>query len=278
MTKLNHNHINTKLVFPQKYALNYKELTQKNNNLKTLGIYMRELIQDNGFLLLKNVGYGCDLEQAKLLFLRICSSIGVLVPHNLGKKDFVWEVKPTPSSSLSKTFSGHNQDAPLHTDSQYRNNPEKFIALMAFKPARCGGGYTQLVDFKEILQDLKSTDIGNDIIEFFESEILPIAIPSAFQGFSKSKYIMSKIISNKPLVKYRYDTTLAGLSLLFNTHQLLYYQEKLDFLNSFIQTSFRRISFLLSYHDVIIIDNHRFLHGRSSFMDSQRLLLRCRMN
>lgn len=261
-------------------TFDYQELIQQKNQ-RELGIWMKNFIDKNGFLILQNLKFEGDVEQSKLFFSKLCSSIGTLVPHNPGKKDFVWEIKPNLSTSIIKTFSEHNQDAPLHTDSQYRNHPERFMALMTLNQARCGGGYTELVDFKKILQDLESTVIGKKIIDFFRNESFPIAIPTVFQEMGKPEYIMSKLISNNPLIRYRYDTLKAGLLLSIDKENKLIYCDridKLDLLNNFIQLSPHRLRFLLASNEAIILDNHRFLHGRSSFTDSQRLLLRCRMN
>ncbi|MDY6782870.1 MAG: TauD/TfdA family dioxygenase [Cyanobacteriota bacterium] len=180
---------------------------------------------------------------------------------------------------MLKTFSEHNQQAPLHTDSQYRSTPERFIALIALHQAQCGGGYTELVDFQTILQNLNRTQFGRSVIYFFSQNRFPIAVPSIFQEPLKPKYINSKIISEQPLIRYRYDTLKAGLSLFnLSEYQVSFYSQKLDLLDSLIQTSPYRIRFLLSSNDLLILDDHRFLHGRSSFTDPNRLLLRCKMN
>ncbi|MCC3532422.1 MAG: TauD/TfdA family dioxygenase [Microcoleus sp. PH2017_21_RUC_O_A] len=63
-------------------------------------------------------------------------------------------MKSQLSTSAIKTFSKHNQQAPLHTDSQYRNQPERFIALMTICQANCGGGYTEIVNFRKILEEI----------------------------------------------------------------------------------------------------------------------------
>jgi alpha-ketoglutarate-dependent taurine dioxygenase len=265
------------LMVEGKYTFDYQYLVKKFSCKKTLGASIREYLNEYGFIVLQNIEIDCDRDSAKLFLPRLCSFVGTLVPHNPNKKDFVWEIESKPSISSLKTFSEHNQHASLHTDSQYRELPEKFIALMTLRQATCGGGYTEVVDFQEVLKDLQSSALGTEVINFFRGESLPIAIPSIFQVGSRATHIISKLISENPLIRYRYDTLKAGLSLI-EGHQVNVFQEKLDLFDSFIQLSPHRIRFLSSPGEIIFLDNHRFLHGRSSFTDLNRLLLRTRMN
>lgn len=260
-----------------KNLFDYQYLVKKISCQRELGIWIRKYINVHGFLILQNVGVSHNVETSKLLLTQICSSIGTLVPHNSGKKDFVWEIKPQLSTSCLKTFSEHNKYAPLHTDSQYRNQPEKIMALMTVRQANCGGGHTELVDFKKILQELKRSKSGSNLIDFISNEKFPIAIPSIFQEPHEPKYIMSKLVSDCPLIRYRYDTLKAGLSMI-EDNRLEVFNEKLDLLDSFIQSSPHRVHFLSLPNEITFLDNHRFLHGRSSFTDLNRLLLRTRMN
>lgn len=261
----------------KRYVFDYRYLVKKFSYQKELGIWIRRYVDAHGFLILQDVEGSSDVEHSSLFLTQLCALIGTLVPHNPGKNDFVWQIKSRLSTSALKTFSEHNQYAPLHTDSQYRNQPERFIALMTLCPASCGGGYTELVDFRKIFQELKCTNLGSRVVQFLKSESFPIAIPSVFQEASKPAYIRAKLVSQSPLIRYRYDTLKAGLSLI-EEHRVAAFHENLDLLNNFIQSSPHRFRFLSLPNEITFVDNHRFLHGRSSFTDLNRLLLRIRMN
>lgn len=261
----------------KRYVFDYQYLVKKFSCQKELGIWIRRYVDAHGFLILQNVEGSSDVERSSLFLAQLCSLIGTLVTHNPGKNDFVWEIKSQLSTSALKTFSEHNQHAPLHTDSQYRNQPERYIALMTLRQANCGGGYTELVDFRKILQELKCTYLGSRVIEFIRNESFSIAIPSVFQETSKVAFVKAKLVSESPLIRYRYDTLKAGLSLIQNS-RVAAFQENLDLLDNFIQSSPHRFRFLSLPNEITLLDNHRFLHGRSSFTDLNRLLLRTRMN
>jgi alpha-ketoglutarate-dependent taurine dioxygenase len=255
----------------------YNDLIEECSSFKEIGIHIRKKTKSYGFVILKGIEIEFDLDSASLFLTTICSNFGTLLPHNIGQKDFVWEIKPKISTSSLKTFSEHNQYAPLHTDSQYRNQPEKFIALMTINQANCGGGYTNLLDFNLVVNELKNTNSGRQLLDCLALQYFPIAIPSIFQQKNARRYITAKLISEIPLIRYRYDTLKAGLSLIKSSKRE-FLKENLDLLDNFIENSPCRISFLASNNDIVFIDNHRFLHGRSSFFDLNRLLLRTRMN
>lgn len=73
----------------QRLSFDYQNLVLKNKDLRELGIWIRKFIDRHGFLILQNTQFGNDLERSKTLFHKFCSSIGTLVAHNPGKKDFV---------------------------------------------------------------------------------------------------------------------------------------------------------------------------------------------
>jgi alpha-ketoglutarate-dependent taurine dioxygenase len=264
-------------MFDDRHVFSYQVLMKRVGCKPKLGSWIRDHLNAYGFLILQDVEINNDIESSKQFLVEICSSIGILIPHNFGKKDFVWEIKSKPSNSSLKTFSEHNEQAPLHTDSQYRNHPERYVALLTLHQATCGGGHTELVDFREILQDLAKTASGDKVIQFMTHERFPIAIPTIFQEHLRSQYISQPLISKNPLIRYRYDTLKAGLSFL-EMNRVKPYQENLDYLDDFIQSSSHCFRFLSLPNEIVFIDNHRFLHGRSLFTDLDRLLLRIRMN
>ncbi|MEX0270725.1 TauD/TfdA family dioxygenase [Leptolyngbyaceae cyanobacterium UHCC 1019] len=257
--------------------MNYQHLIEKFSSKQEAGFWIRNYVNTYGFLLIEDFQIAfLDVEKPKQL-LDFSSYIGSPVAHNLGMKDFVWEIGLKPNSSLIKTFSEHSMTAPLHTDSQYRDKPEKYMVLLAVKQAKCGGGETHLVDFKQVLQDMKSSKEGKGVLKFISENQFPIAVPSVFKKDCQESYIMSRLISDNPFIRYRYDILKTGISLIKtnNSHE---FHKNLELFNRFIQNSSHRLGFQLLKNSLLIVDNHRILHGRSCFWDSERLLLRVRLN
>lgn len=260
------------------HKFEYKHLLKRFGSIWEVGGWIREYVNLHGLIILHGLESEFDdLGSAKLFFTKLSSSVGTLVPHNYDQSDFVWEIKPKLSTSIIQTFSEHNKDAPLHTDSQYRNIPEKYMVLLAFRQADCGGGKTIFLDFKNILNELRESIYGREIIKFASQNKFPIAVPSIFQAGEKTEFIYSSLISNVPLIRYRYDTFKTGGALMKNWY-IEDFDEKLNALDNVIQKSLYISNFFLNNGEAIFIDNHRILHGRSSFVDSNRLLLRIRIN
>lgn len=262
----------------EKHKFEYEHLLKRLGSIGAVGGWLREYVDIHGFIILQGLeSEFYDLSSAKLFFTKLSSQIGTLAPHNFGQSDFLWEIKPKSSNSIIKTFSEHNKAAPLHTDSQYRNLPEKYMALLVFRQAECKGGETILLDFQLVFNELKQSIFGRKMIEFACQEKFPIAVPTIFQTENKTEYIYSSLISNIPLIRYRYDTLKTGLELIKRSH-VKDFAEKLQAFNNLIYQSRYCSSLLLDNGEAIFVDNHRMLHGRSSFFDSNRLLLRIRMN
>jgi alpha-ketoglutarate-dependent taurine dioxygenase len=265
----------------EKNKFDYCSLITKFDSQLEFKRWIRQHLDLNGFLILHNFNENLqDLNRAEQFFKNFCSRIGSLVPHNFGKQDFVWSIKSQASNSPLKTFSEHNFTAPLHTDSQYREQPERYIGMFSYRQAACGGGYTYLLDFKKVIEKMQNTLTGQNLIKFLKNEEFPIAIPTVFQTDPTKKFIWSKLISDKPIkpmIRYRYDTLKAGLSLL-ERDKYQVFEENLNLLDSYIDNSRERQIFLLKEQEILLLDNHRLLHGRSGFFDTDRLLLRVRFD
>lgn len=204
--------------------------------------------------------------------LKICEKIGKLREHNEGKADYVWPIKTVESNSQIKTFSEHNDEAQLHTDTQYRAIPERYMTLSCIQEAKCGGGETILLDSLKIFEEIKS---DSALLSKLKQKF-PIAIPDIFV-IDDRKYIEETIISEYPKFRFRYDTFLKGLALKQpeNFEDL---KNTLDEFNSKLQNSKHIQKLKLKKGDIILIDNHRMLHGRTSFTDTDRLLYRVRVD
>lgn len=201
----------------------------------------------------------------------LVKKLGLPSEHNDGKADYIWEIAAKQSTSSLKTYSEHAQKAPLHTDSQYRNNPEKYFSLSSIRVASCGGGQTELLDFKKLYASLKHNAWFKELYEVY-----PIAIPDIFQSVQE-RIVYQPIIKENPFIRFRTDTILKGLDLV-NEPLESKKRKAFKLLEEEILHSNLIERFHLKKGQIIIIDNHRMLHGRGAFKDSKRLLLRIRFN
>ena len=84
-----------------------------------------------------------SLDEIKSTFLDLCSAITKPISHD-AHGTTVWDIKSNTSVTTLEqgivTYSEHNHEADLHTDSQCSEYPEDFFALLTLKQATCGGG------------------------------------------------------------------------------------------------------------------------------------------
>ena len=204
--------------------------------------------------------------------LEICSWVGNIREHNPGKKDYIWPICVKKSESKIATFSEHNDEAELHTDTQYRDLPERYMTLSCIEPAKCGGGETILLDSRVVIDRLNQDP---ELLKMLH-ENFPIAVPDIFVKNSP-RYIEHPIISDYPKFRFRYDTFKKGIELQqdYDMDRKLSVIEKL---HSMIESSPEIFRYTLKKGEIILIDNHRVLHGRTSFSDYERLLYRVRVD
>lgn len=258
----------------------WKSIIHNWENLWILGNLIKDQLEEKGYVIIKNTDI--DNNQIKMsFFLCICLIVGVPVEHNKGKEDYIWEIKVKQIEqklSYLSTFSEHNLVANLHTDTQYHLHPEKYISLFTIKQARCGGGKTILLDFYEVLKTLQETDEGRLCLKILQDSRFPFAVPTVFAQYkSNQEIIYSSIISNNFTIRYRYDTIHKGL-IVANIPKTDKRYWALSFFENHIAKHPKQKLFHLQENHIIFINNHRFLHGRTSFQDITRHLLRTRLN
>ena len=92
------------------------------------------------------------------------------------------------------------------------------------------------------------------------------------------EYVTAAIFSEIPALRYRRDTLIEGFTFApgLATKDALW---AMEFLDRVIQSAASRMTCeALSAGDIILINNHFVLHGRTDFKDPQRLLLRIRVD
>lgn len=286
--KINHIDVNNLKIFDRLLAEDIPNLISLNDlqsivsHCKELVLYGKKIKQKLdrlGFVIIKLCNLpDLDENQRNNLFLLFCLSVGDPTEHNLNKRDYIWEIKPRQNISYASTFSEHNLEASLHTDTQYHLNPEKYIAFLTIKQARCGGGKTIILDFYEVLKTLQNTNQGINCLNILKNYSFPFAVPTVFaQDKLNKEVIYSHIISNDFTIRYRYDTIYNGLQIANIPQTDIRYWALSFFENHLVKHPQKKLFYLPDNH-IIFINNYRFLHGRSSFQDPARYLLRVRIN
>ncbi len=232
---------------------------------------------DLGYVIVKNTNYPLDnVDTIMAKFTDFCANLGALEVHD--DSEIVWHIKPRKSESKVFTFSEHNDEAPFHTDSQYRQEPENYQALYAIKKADCGGGLSSIITLKSILKVLDAHPNGKELRRIFTEVDLPFAVPTVFkkEPDNDKEVIYGKVLGDNK-IRYRYDTLMKGLeyspgALSDEQIEMITYFEKL------VNEDHESESYMLENGDMLVLNNRRVMHKRSAFSDWNRHLLRIRFN
>ena len=263
-----------RLFFPK---INFLDCNR--DSIDNLAIIIREALAKEGFIVIKNFHNELsDMESSKRIFLDIAEKIGQAISHD-GQNSIIWDIKNNPKSdSLIKTYSEHNHEAELHTDSQYSEYPEDYFGLLTLKKAQCGGGRSSLLSLMDILSELRELPNGLKIEKTLRESDYPFIVPNVFKKVnSKNLEFNFGPILRSNEIRFRVDTIEKAISNrpdLCTKQQFEAYQALKEIILNSINTKY----FYLEDRDLIFINNKTMLHGRESFTDSERHLLRIRMN
>lgn len=208
------------------------------------------------------------------LVLALTSAIGEPTNHCADKR-VMWPVNSRPvEAGKQPTFSESLGEAPLHTDSAFSHQPERYNALYVIRQSRCGGGQTVLVNGPRFLRDFASTPHGADCIRFLRETDYAFRVPDAF--FTGQRFITGRILGDDPVIRFRHDCIERGFELcpeLATKEHRLHYAR----FRTAAEAHESRAEFLMGDGDMVVFDNTRLLHGRTDYQDPLRHLIRVRM-
>lgn len=220
---------------------------------------------------------GAALEKA---YLALCEEIGQPIGHDRAGT-IIWDIKSRGAGGDGNkviTYSEHNHEADLHTDSQYSEYPEDYFGLLTLRKARCGGGESYLLSLEDLLEELASTAAGREAIEVLRTTNYPFIVPNVFRKETGDgpEFNFGPVLRDGE-IRFRIDTfekALVAAPNLCTPRQL----SAFTLLKELVRSSPSTKTFFLEDRDLIFINNKTMLHGRGSFTDSERHLLRIRMN
>jgi len=208
------------------------------------------------------------------LVLALTSAIGEPTDHCADKR-VMWPVQSRAVAAGKKaTFSEDLGEAPLHTDSAFSRDPERYNALYVVRQSRCGGGSSVVVNGPNFLNDFAKTLHGANCIRFMRKNDYAFRVPDAF--FRGERMITGKILSDDPMIRFRHDCIEAGFDLcpeLATEEHRFYY----SLFRNAVEAHDSRTEFMMSDGDLVVFDNTRLLHARTDYQDPARLLIRVRM-
>lgn len=259
-------------------TLNYIDYSSSTMCLEELALFIKKSLLKEGYILVKNFKINTnDIRECHKKFIAISELVGQPIGHDVNGK-IIWDIKSNPKSgSFVKTYSEHCHEAELHTDSQYSFYPEDFFGLLTLKKAKCGGGVSYLLKLDDVLSELRKKENGFKIEYILKNTDYPFIVPNVFKKSDEEvEFNYGPILRNNE-IRFRVDTFEKALKFKkdkYTKEQIQAYET----LKGVILNNSKTKTFYLEEKDLIFINNKTMLHGRSMFTDSDRHLLRIRMN
>ncbi|WP_433537316.1 TauD/TfdA family dioxygenase [Micromonospora sp. CA-249363] len=189
--------------------------------------------------------------------LRLALAVGSPSARDGGRA--LWPVTPRAGDPES-TFSVRAGAAALHTDAQYRPDPEDLVLLFVVRPARDGGDTLLLA----------ATDAEAAVARASDLRALRAArwswsVPAQFAAQPPFR---APVLPGDGTIRWRRDNLVACDR---REHEVA------ERFAAAIAASEEIVQLRLAAGDAVIFDNRRMLHGRTAFTDPRRLLYRVRV-
>ncbi|NJP33751.1 TauD/TfdA family dioxygenase [Micromonospora thermarum] len=171
----------------------------------------------------------------------------------------LWPVTPRTGNPDS-TFSVRAGAAALHTDAQYRPDPEELVLLFVVRPARDGGDTLLLA-----AADAEASVQRTGDLRALRASRWSWSVPAEFAAQPPFR---APVLAGDGTIRWRRDNFVAR-----DRRQ----HEVAERFAAAIATSEKIVQLRLDAGDAVIVDNRRVLHGRTPFTDPRRLLYRIRV-
>jgi alpha-ketoglutarate-dependent taurine dioxygenase len=230
-----------------------------------LELKQRCLIHGNGFFILDGISFANFSDQhVNKIFRIISTSLGQLYVQNIKNEKFVVITDEGKSMKTGGRYHQTKEGGSFHTDSpQWKNVPD-FIGLLCIRPAKIGGeskfvsSYTvhnQLIKLNpNFLQSLYKNFHFDKRNEFKKNES-----PTTFEPIFRYE-------NNELKFRYLRNYIDDGQKLV-NQPLTNEQNEILDELDKIIHDEKFAVSYNLHKFDMTFFNNHRIIHGRTSFED-----------
>jgi alpha-ketoglutarate-dependent taurine dioxygenase len=244
-------------------------------------------LPSNG-VILRNVGLAGlpeDRRNAALYAITLMLGFPTSTDQRTGR--VAWDVKARPVDEDDQrfvTFSERIGSADMHTDSSFYPMPEEKFILYVVTAARCDGGHTLLVDAESVNQALQETQAGRMAYALLRTTPVPFRVPSVYAAADAAvEYYVAPVLGDpgredeRFRLRWRYDAIKKGWSACphLSTPELL---DALEVMNQVAERDAVRFKEQLPTDTLMLADNHRMLHGRTTYTDERRHLIRIRMS
>ncbi|RNC77475.1 TauD/TfdA family dioxygenase [Piscirickettsia salmonis] len=210
-------------------------------------------------ILIVSLGYE---EDSPKTLEKIVTLLGEAHTHSTGD-DAVWHIKQGGSRGNEALARSHKlSEFVLHTDCSYEKQVPDFFALHCIRHDRLGGGKNLLVDCSTLIQHLTP-----ESFEALQNDPVEIIVPPEFKRDIES--INARVIDQNFNVRYRKEILKSEVL----TPAL---QSALEEFERLCHSPVLNRKLELKDNQILLLDNKRYLHARTTIKDKDRHLMRIR--
>lgn len=204
-----------------------------------------------------------DPEESSQKMLDFVDRIGVMNTHNDDDTSAVWDVRPMQGGGTGAR-SHTDKEFTMHTDCCFEECPPRYMALFCQNADKMGGGLSKFIDCRALVEQLLPSTLLQLQADF------EFRVPQEF--FKGQKTITGPILTSQTgLWRYRGETVLREKC----TKQQL---QALDELDEALACDELAITMQLPTGCMLVMDNSKWFHARTSIRDPTRWLKRVRFH
>lgn len=222
--------------------------------------WLTKQLNDTGYCLVSNMG-------GQHHAVSLMQSLGHFISQYNGAVEHDVTYKP---GFDDQAYSQSINTIRAHTEAPGWRSSPRYLALYCKQQAQCGGGYTDLLDYQDVIASLNP-----DELKLVANS--PISFPGPDNGI-ESPMLNSK--AERPVFRFSFNLLTAGeydpkLSETANEEKLPLGLPGVALAHKVNQLfEEQRSSILIPDDGLLIWDNQRMLHARSEYSDKKRHLVR----
>jgi hypothetical protein len=185
---------------------------------------------------------------------------GNLMSQTQEPGSFIYNVKYDPQTNFSSMQLNSNSAQPMHTDGHFKGRPPNLLCLYCCEQAK-DGGFSQIVLADDVYCYIRSLSLEITELLFIE-----------YIGYSRRAPRGGLFRYRKKLFFRRSDGKI-GISynpIMYEIKAEKRIEQALMLINYFANRPSSQNIFRLSPNEMLVLDNERVLHGRSSFDRTSR--------
>jgi hypothetical protein len=203
-------------------------------------------------------------DEVKNIYVIISAILGILLEQNIKGERVVKIMDQGKLLSTGGRYHQTSDGGSYHTDGPHWMIPPDIIGLLCINPALEGGAS----------KFISAYTIHNEILKKGVDKLKPLYENFFFdrrEEVSKSLRVISKPVfhfsDNRLYCRYLKDYIVSGHQIL-DTKLSTLQKESLDLIRNISESPKNILNYDLKINDMVFSDNHRLLHGRDAFKDS----------